>query len=356
MGAVCASQKQPEVVVSDQINQTLKADFKARSEVILLLGPGSAGKSTFCRQLVPMKPNSRADNDKIITETFCIISNILDAVQQIVSWGKENNVTFGLSLEDQSFVLTEANTKIDDRTVSIIQTIHKAKEFQKMVEEADDASRMVCGISGADYFFSNIKRIAEPNYVRSNEDRLRLRLKTSGVQEYDLEVHSNKLKIVDVGGQRSERKKWIKFFDSATLVIFLVAINEYDRTLEEDEDVNRLFDALVLWVSVTKALNNIPWILFLNKSDLFEKKIKKVPLSTIFSEWDVYIEKHAEKGKSEFDLAWGFFAWQFNAKFKGSSSLRIFLTSALDTAAMAKIWDSIVASILRSAIGSSPML
>lgn len=43
--------------------------------------------------------------------------------------------------------------------------------------------------------------------------------------------------MFDVGGQRSERKKWIHCFENVTAIIFLVAISEYDQVLIEDETV-----------------------------------------------------------------------------------------------------------------------
>ncbi|KAK2119674.1 hypothetical protein P7K49_001060 [Saguinus oedipus] len=39
--------------------------------------------------------------------------------------------------------------------------------------------------------------------------------------------------MVDVGGQRSERRKWIHCFESVTSIIFLVALSEYDQVLAE---------------------------------------------------------------------------------------------------------------------------
>jgi len=45
--------------------------------------------------------------------------------------------------------------------------------------------------------------------------------------------------MVDVGGQRSERKKWIHCFENVTAIIFMVAANEYDMTLVEDGAVVR---------------------------------------------------------------------------------------------------------------------
>lgn len=39
--------------------------------------------------------------------------------------------------------------------------------------------------------------------------------------------------MIDVGGQRSERRKWINCFDNITSMVFLVAISEYDQVLRE---------------------------------------------------------------------------------------------------------------------------
>jgi hypothetical protein len=41
--------------------------------------------------------------------------------------------------------------------------------------------------------------------------------------------------IFDVGGQRSERRKWIHCFDNVTAIIFICAMSEYDQTLVEDD-------------------------------------------------------------------------------------------------------------------------
>ncbi|EJW74437.1 hypothetical protein WUBG_14655 [Wuchereria bancrofti] len=43
------------------------------------------------------------------------------------------------------------------------------------------------------------------------------------------------LRIFDVGGQRSERKKWIHCFEDVNAIIFIAAISQYDQVLFEDE-------------------------------------------------------------------------------------------------------------------------
>lgn len=45
------------------------------------------------------------------------------------------------------------------------------------------------------------------------------------------------LRMFDVGGQRSERKKWIHCFEGVTAIIFCVALSDYDLVLAEDEEM-----------------------------------------------------------------------------------------------------------------------
>lgn len=49
-------------------------------------------------------------------------------------------------------------------------------------------------------------------------------------------------RMVDVGGQRSERRKWIHCFESVTSIIFLVALSEYDQVLAECDNEVRSGD------------------------------------------------------------------------------------------------------------------
>jgi hypothetical protein len=48
------------------------------------------------------------------------------------------------------------------------------------------------------------------------------------------------IRLVDVGGQRSERRKWIHCFERVTSIIFLVALSEYDQVLYESANVVRI--------------------------------------------------------------------------------------------------------------------
>jgi hypothetical protein len=56
-------------------------------------------------------------------------------------------------------------------------------------------------------------------------------------------------RMFDVGGQRSERKKWIHCFENVNCLLFLVAISGYDQCLVEDKDGVGLFMHSILQVT-----------------------------------------------------------------------------------------------------------
>lgn len=54
--------------------------------------------------------------------------------------------------------------------------------------------------------------------------------------EFTISCPFSYLRMVDVGGQRSERRKWIHCFENVTSIIFLVALSEYDQILFESDN------------------------------------------------------------------------------------------------------------------------
>lgn len=89
-------------------------------------------------------------------------------------------------------------------------------------------------------FYDHLDRFWEPNYVPSDHDIILCRAKTTGIVETVFHIGSLVYRMMDVGGQRSERKKWIHCFDNVTAVLFVVAISGYDQCLVEDRDSNQV--------------------------------------------------------------------------------------------------------------------
>ncbi|KAF8221182.1 heterotrimeric G protein alpha subunit [Tricholoma matsutake] len=144
----------------------------------------------------------------------------------------------------------------------------------------------------AGFFLNDLERIASRDYVVSDDDIVRARLRTVGIQEYRLHfthspwAHPKKVggresgwewRIFDVGGCRTSRAAWLPFFDNVNVIIFLSPVSVFDQRLEEDPRVNRLEDSIILWKSIcsAKLLAKTQLILFLNKCDLLKRKLKR---------------------------------------------------------------------------------
>jgi guanine nucleotide-binding protein subunit alpha len=137
-------------------------------------------------------------------------------------------------------------------------------------------------------YFDNIDRIAQPDYMPNDQDVLRSRVKTTGITETTFIIGDLTYRMFDVGGQRSERKKWIHCFENVTTILFLVAISEYDQLLFEDETVNRMQEALTLFDSICNSRWFIKTsiILFLNKIDRFKEKLPVSPMKNYFPDYE----------------------------------------------------------------------
>ncbi|KAI0779241.1 guanine nucleotide binding protein, alpha subunit [Fomes fomentarius] len=132
----------------------------------------------------------------------------------------------------------------------------------------------------AAFFLANIRRIAQPDYLPSNEDILHVRLQTIGVTEHQFDINlggSNyNWLLYDVGGARGQRHAWVPYFDDATAIIFLAPISAFDQYLEEDPRTNRIDDSLQLFTAIcsNKLLSNAALVLMLNKTDLLRQKLE----------------------------------------------------------------------------------
>ena len=115
-----------------------------------------------------------------------------------------------------------------------------------------------------------------------------------------------------IGGQRSERKKWIHCFDNVTAVLFVVSMSEYDQVLAEDCRVNRMVESLKLFGETVNGVHlcKKPFIIFFNKRDLFEEKIMRKSIHCAFPDYcgekysvhessDFMVEKYLSQSKAD---------------------------------------------------------
>lgn len=204
-------------------------------------------------------------------------------------------------------------------------------------------------MDSAPYFFGELDRISAPDYVPTIDDVLRARTKTTGIYETRFSMGNLSIHMFDVGGQRSERKKWIHCFESVTSIIFCVALSEYDQVLLEESGQNRMAESLILFDSVI----NSRWfvrssiILFLNKIDLFKEKLPKVPLSDWFPDY---------QGGADVSKAAKYVLYRFTQVNRAKLNIYPHLTQATDTSNIRLVFAAVKETILQNALKDSGIL
>lgn len=189
----------------------------------------------------------------------------------------------------------------------------------------------VCAVrtDGARSFLDDVARIATHGYEPSDDDVVRARLRTVGVQEHRLQFAGAAGEFINPGaplgpvaapltdaarservrarvgdvrrrrrahlrtsppallrccwiadwvrGWRGQRAAWLPYFENVHALIFLAPISCIDERLAEDARVNRLEDSFLLWraVCASPLLVRATVVLFLNKCDLLRRKLKR---------------------------------------------------------------------------------
>jgi len=149
-----------------------------------------------------------------------------------------------------------------------------------------------------------------------------------------------------VDKERKE-KKWLHCFDGVNCVIYLAALDEYNMTLHEDNVTNRLEESLHLFGEVTSSqwFEGKSFILFLNKSDIFQEKIKRFPLHQHFKDVE-------EEEVDNFDKALKYMSQLYENIYdsNGPGKLYVFPTNALDTDNCKKVFDSVRDQVISSSL------
>jgi len=253
---------------------------------LLLLGPGESGKSTVVKQVKLIYKGGMNDKEK---EEFvaAIRRNAVESMQTLM----ENMFKLGLNVEDPS--LQEAANELADIDSTAELTPELGNKISMLWNDpgvqATFARRDEFWILDAcRYYFQEVHRLAEEDYLPTEEDILMTRVRTTGIVLTEFQEGPHSYTIVDVGGQRSERRKWIHCFDDVKAIIFLVGLSGYHQVMFEDNSQLMLHESLTLFEDIVKnpLFKDTPIFLFLNKKDLFEDMISEVSLRTCFPEYE----------------------------------------------------------------------
>jgi len=276
--------------LSETISKGLKEDYNNEKLIVkmLLLGAGESGKSTIFKQLKILNLSGFSMEERHEASKN-INYNIMCALRDVCMACRDLNILFG----------SDDNRQRSNLILSLDPRIAQARDYKADIKQlwADSGVKMAMTrtnefyiIDSAEYFVGqNLDRICEDGYIPNDQDVLRCRKATgSSVPPLEFKVDSTLFKVFDVGGQRGKRKKWIQCFDNVTAIIFVASLSEYDQELMEHKGKNRMHESLQLF----EGILSLPWfkktpvILFLNKRDIFEDKLKHSDLSRYFPSYN----------------------------------------------------------------------
>ncbi|XP_023210029.1 guanine nucleotide-binding protein G(i) subunit alpha-like isoform X2 [Centruroides sculpturatus] len=375
MGCAVSSSADKEAVErSKKIDKDLRADGErqAREAKLLLLGAGESGKSTIAKQMKIIH-ESGYSKEECLKYRLVVHSNTIQSLIIIIRAMGQLKINFGdpMRTEDARQFFTIAGTSQEGELTPELAAIMKKLWLDSGVQECFTRSREYQLNDSAPYYLNSLDRISQPNYIPSQQDVLRTRIKTTGIVEtlftfkglhfkmFDVGGQRSERKkwihcfesvtaiifcvaLFDVGGQRSERKKWIHCFESVTAIIFCVALSGYDLVLAEDEEMNRMSESLKLFDSIcnNKWFVNTSIILFLNKKDLFEEKITKSPLTICFPEYT---------GRNTYEEAAAYIQMKFESQNKRKDTKEIYthFTCATDTNNIQFVFDAVTDVIIK---------
>jgi len=291
MGLCESSEAKAQAAESAKIDRELAKAREQQEKTVklLLLGAGESGKSTLVKQMKIIHGDGYT-NEELISFKPTICDNLVHSMRAVL----EAMGTLKINLGDSgnrvhvkailTYVEMSADQRMPPELVDAIKGLWRDSGVQECYRRANEYQLN----DSASYYFDSIERISKPDFVPTQQDVLRSRVRTVGIIETTFRYKDLIYRMFDVGGQRSERRKWIECFDDVTAVIFVASLSGYDLKLFEDGITNRLNEALTLFDAIcnNKFFKNTAMILFLNKTDLFSQKIARIPLKTYFPEYD----------------------------------------------------------------------
>ncbi|ORZ21377.1 guanine nucleotide binding protein, alpha subunit [Absidia repens] len=318
-----------EFLHNEEIDQVLRAEkIKHQHEAkLLLLGSGESGKSTLVKQIRLIHDNGFTNAERQAFREV-VAKNLLQSMVTLLEAVDQLNLGWQMDTTSSDTITTTTTTTTTKNAIDVNSRISNNNSDTEAIDCATMLSKLQQHANGigqgsilllpmdlvetidrlwhhptiqhvyrrkneyqlndsAAYYFDAVHRIGDPRFIPTDLDILYARVKTTGITETKFSDGKQVFRVFDVGGQRSERKKWIHCFENVTALLYMVALSEYDQVLFEDPTVNRLTESLQLYASIcnSKWFRQTSFILLFNKTDLFKQKWSRTTFKTYFGDY-----------------------------------------------------------------------
>jgi len=180
---------------------------------LLLLGTGESGKSTIVKQMRIIYGQGYTDQDRKEFRVL-VYRNLLISMKAIMDFiDRQKMVLRDDSLTGPSYEILDTDEKKFTDIAPLADVLQRLW-WDETVQEAVARRAEFTMSDSTPYYFADFARLAAPEYLPTVQDVLRARIATSGIHEFGFDMgKGTSFRMLDVGGQRSERKKWIHCFE-----------------------------------------------------------------------------------------------------------------------------------------------
>ncbi|KAF9462808.1 heterotrimeric G-protein alpha subunit, GPA3-like protein, partial [Collybia nuda] len=292
-------------------------------------GTKECGKSTILKQL-KVSNQGGFTTPELAAFRPAAYKNVLESSQALVTYMREagfecikgeNNMHCDRIL---AYKLDAAPGSLKELHISpdIAEAIYHLWKDPVMTKVMDEHRAKFNLMDNAEYFFNKVLQIGTPGYLPDDRDALCVYEASGKFTEMEVKMGQLVIRVIEVGNQHNNRKKWIHSFECATSIIFCTALSDYDVMLGR-ESQTRLQDSLLLFESLVNSrwFLRTSFVLFLNKIDIFKEKLTKSPLDHYFPD---YI------GGDDVNKAGKYILWKFMQVNRARLSVYPNLTQATD--------------------------
>eukprot|EP00924_Labyrinthula_sp_SR-Ha-C_P001188 maker-scaffold_7-snap-gene-16.3-mRNA-1 protein AED:0.01 eAED:0.01 QI:169/1/1/1/1/1/3/334/370 len=344
-------------------------EYRDKLIQLLLLGAGESGKSTVMKQIRLLNGKQFSEKDKLEVKPKILLGLFTNMVA-LLKAAKVQNVNFSPEIEKTAEACINRydtmsrpdgmeTVKVTDQDAHILLTLFKDENVKAMIEKSHTFQMED---SWPDFMtrLEDYPAWGGENWVPTPQEILLSRVRTTGVVTELYKQKDSNFQVIDVGGQRSERRKWLNVFRDVSGVIFMVSMSAYNQGLFEDPNVNRLKEALDLWeeTAAREELQDAALILFFNKFDLFQKKYfyEGIPLEKPRLSCLEPPTKEDEKGDVECPRAKKWFELTFKKNLNRQEEIYHHFITALDADLMKTVIQNTTFFVLERQLKASGLM
>jgi GTPase SAR1 family protein len=253
----------------------------SKSFGVLLCGSSESGKTTLLRQLrfrfqpiAVTEADRRAALATIRQVSSTIRSNLVVTIQSLLRIAEERG--FKVDSVTQARLVAAVSPFNIEPSSELAEAVGRLWQDQA-IKSAFELRNDTVIPDNMDYFFRKARFVLAPEYLPTDEDILRARIQTIGVDRQFFEIEGRPLQFIDVGGQTNERTKIATVKHEVNALVYFVSLADFDKPLFAAEPKQPRIEDAVNFFSVLveePAFQDALIFLICNKFDLFSEKVR----------------------------------------------------------------------------------